>query len=200
MANAFDCCDRLSKDLTQTQPDPKWQTHIDNQSESIIKKGTWFTDRTMVCLGVEDHSEHLSLSSNHQHIYHIDRENAPDIKPIPQTHKLFQITPERNHASGSKYFITSSLPCSCLPCRKDPTNVESCLCAADRNIEKKLIKQAGENEDDDDITNLLCEDLRDICRLHNLPHAGTKKFLLLRVIPYLQALSDVDVDNNEISD
>ena len=35
VANAFDCYDRLSKDLTQTQPDPKWQTHIDNQSESM---------------------------------------------------------------------------------------------------------------------------------------------------------------------
>ena len=53
--------------------------------------------------------------------------------------------------------------------------------------------------DNDDVTILLCDYLRDMCRAHNLPFMGTKEDLLLQLIPCLRALNSVDDDNNDIS-
>ena len=66
------------------------------------------------------------------------------------------------------------------------------------NISRREIKEIGGNNDDDGIASLNCDDLRDICRTHGSPHTGTKYVLLLRLMIFLEALSTVDADNDNV--
>jgi len=143
VANAFDCYKLLTPELTKDDSNlSKWDYYVNTRNQLITEKTTWTTDRTMVCLGVEGIDEYTALTNDpsNQYIFHIDRSNYPDIKPIKDTHQIYQIYPKPNQTSDTKHLIVSSLPCSCLSCMIDPTNISSCTYRNERKIERRLVR------------------------------------------------------------
>ena len=157
VANAFDCCKQLSKELTKDKTD--YFTQLKHQrSELLMKKSAFTTDRIFVCLGIEDKAEYNVISSTHQRIFYINRTNIPDIKPIKDTHRLYQI----QASLLSSEFTISYLPCSCLNCRTNPSDINTYLHKDERNIEKRKFSVRNDDDDnnnDDDISNLTCKEL-----------------------------------------
>ena len=133
VANVSDCYYHLSRELSKDNT-RKYQTYINTRSPLIKGKTTWTTDKTFICLGIENRDEYIKLSTNDQNIYHIDRTNIPDIQPVADTQKIYQIHPSINNTNNTTSFVTSFLPCSCPKCCIDPTDTTNCQYRQERNI------------------------------------------------------------------
>ena len=92
VANAHDCYRHATVKLTRTDSNNiTCNEAMTNRSEEITNETTWTSDRTIVCLGVEDLEKHDELSPNHPHLFCINRTNddANDIRPIKDTHEIY---------------------------------------------------------------------------------------------------------------
>ena len=194
LENSFDCCEQLAKELTKDNTEI-CQSRKEQRSDKLQKKTTWTTDRTMVCLGLEDRLEHNVLSSTYNHVFFINREAPPDTYPLRDTQKTCQIQSTLNFNS----FIVSDLSCSCPRCRINLSDVENCLCKEHRNIEHRPMRLRSDNDDEnsDDIGNLTIPQLKDICALHGLPRSGVKSVLTTRITTHLSAMSPATVNEEE---
>ena len=70
-----------------------------------------------------------------------------------------------------------------------------------RNIEKRKIgmrNDDSDNKNDNDISNLTCKELRDICWLHALPRGGVKSIQITRITNYLHTVALWTVDDKEM--
>mmetsp|Transcript_53785 Transcript_53785/g.62870 ORF Transcript_53785/g.62870 Transcript_53785/m.62870 type:complete len:289 (-) Transcript_53785:197-1063(-) len=128
--------------------------------------------------GTEDRAQFDTLSSNanNKHIVYTPRDVVPGMEPIKGTTKIAQVSGCLQPNIKEKWSIDSSLlPCSCPPCRSDPTNSKSCIVAELKvELKERCISQSGRklelvqrlfhsliiehdlgdtNEDEDDVSN-----------------------------------------------
>ena len=87
----------------------------------------------------------------------------------------------------------SNLLCSCLSCRRNPTNIQNCKFENKRGFEKRKIRlpDKEEKENEDDITNLTVKELKNICQLHRLAFSSRKDQLVSIIIPHIKGLSAI---------
>ena len=129
--------------------------------------------------------------ARYKHIIFTDRQNIPDMKPVPETMKIAQISglKERN-AQGQWVISTSFLPCSCPPCRDDITSApDNCLYKNERRIKEQLVIPAGNDAAKDDaygMRSLTVAQLKLELRARDLSTAGLKADLIVRIVAALQ--------------
>ena len=78
-------------------------------------------------------------------------------------------------------------------------NIDNCLYASKRKIEQRAVRLVSNNNEnnDNDIINIICNQLREVYHTYSLPISRRKPDLLLHLIPFLKALNTVDNDNND---
>lgn len=124
-----------------------------------------------------------------------------DMKPIPNTLRLFQVEGKEKQISHNEYMLTvSDLPCSCLQCRIDSSNSEMCLYKSDRNVRSIIVskKDNVENtEEKHELASLTIVQLQLELRERCLPINGSKTVLLNRLIRFIEDETACDDEGEE---
>ena len=124
-ANALDCYLRLTRDLENMGHEKKQEKWLDWEKKkdyNIVEKTVFKSNRTFVGLVVETEEEKQSLlAKNHKHIVLTNRSSIPNMRPIPETLKQFQIQGDYmaiiNEKGQKQWKLHSSEhPCSCPNC------------------------------------------------------------------------------------
>jgi len=193
-ADARDCYLKLKRDLTKEGTEKKckdWSNWEKDGNERILKNTTFTTQRTFIGLGIEDHDEYFQLKeAGNDHIIYTNRVSVPDMNAIEGTRTVFQIQGNIEPTSPDKWTIhTSIIPCSCSPCRSDPSNVDLCIYKEIRTINTKIVsKQENRTTDEDPygINSLTVALLKEELRARNLKLSGNKPELLARLLAHLK--------------
>ena len=132
VADAWDCyrtlCKQLTKDGSEKLILDLEQYEIDGD-ERVLKNTTFTTKRTLIGYVTEDINEFNSKSAEQQydHIVFSDRSETlvSKMKPVVDTLALLYVQGEveASTGTGTRTLITSYLPCSCLVCRTEPSDV-----------------------------------------------------------------------------
>ena len=195
-ATALDCYLKLTRDLAKDGEDKKTQKLLEyerNGDAKVVQNTTYTTCKTHIGYGTEDQAEYNRMHNDarYKHIIFTDRQNIPDMKPVPETMKIAQISglKERN-AQGQWVISTSFLPCSCPPCRDDITSApDNCLYKNERRIKEQLVIPAGNDAAKDDaygMRSLTVAQLKLELRARDLSTAGLKADLIARIVAALE--------------
>ena len=209
IATAYDCYTKLSRDIAPTSKESqKWDEWEANNDKRIVENSTFKTRRTFIGLVLEDKQEYEKMrNEGHQHVIFTQRDVIPDMLPLENTLKLYQVVPTMTGKTPK--FITSFLPCSCPPCRDNPLNWETCEYKKDRNIkiqelkEKRVSNDNGSKheiiEDQYGFHLLQTNELKIRCKCLGLPASGTKNELIETLVDYEQAAQEYILmkNNNE---
>ena len=105
--------------------------------------------------------------------------------------------------SDGKWSIQHSiLPCSCAPCRDNPTDYKSCLFHTQRETKQEIIRLTGESKERGnnnlyDLKALTVNQLKEELRERSLPLSGLKPELVSRLSDALTLEHDLGDDNKE---
>ena len=203
----------IKKKLNHNQSSTNWNDVIASRFEDTLRKTTWKTDRTTVCLGIENHNQCNELFPHCPNLFHIDRESTTDdMRPIADIHKIFQFFPKPptpNQPSNQEQFIISFLPCAYPSCRIDPTHVDNCKHKEECNIQVRDVKKvsSNENNDENELGLLSKNELKEACRTCNLPVGRNKPDLMKCVEEHFEILSavldeeaDLGVNDEDVED
>ena len=106
--------------------------------------------------------------------------------------KLYQIQAKK--CSINEVCI-SFLPCSCLKCRANPSNISEYLYKSIRNTQIREIEQRLSNDVEEvGLFNLTARKLKDICRICGQPAGGNKHEIITRLTEFLSALLKVNTN------
>ena len=98
----------------------------------------------------------------------------------------------------------SLLPCSCPPCRANPTDFKSCIFHLERETTRREVKIVGETNDDglEEFRSLTVPQLKAELRERNLPLSGRKEELVARLANWLQHKHDLGevIEEEEVGD
>ena len=193
-ANANDCYNKLKRDLSSNGLNKKrnqnWIEWENNGNEKLIQKTPLTTNRTFIGLGTESEEEYNRLqTTGENHIIYTNRLSIPDMRAVAGTQKIFQISGDVDPISLEKYtLVTATLPCSCPPCRINPTNIDTCIYKGDRDLKKIVVSKLEENNNDSDIhglAKLTVAALKDELAARDLSKKGNKPELRARLEEYL---------------
>jgi len=202
-ANAYDCYLKLTRDLTkngQEDVNQKWLKWERNLDQKILQKTALKTNRTFIGLGTEHTEEYDRLTSlGNQHIIYTDRKSIPDMAPIVGTQSLYQLQGDSNKVSAGVWNLhTAVLPCSCPPCRFNPSNRTACVYKHDRDLKTNIVSLKTINDDNNDDTNginkLTVPQLREELRTRGLKLNGNKPELMARLVHHLENEEALDDD------
>jgi len=149
VADAWDCYRTLRKQLSKDGSEKLilgLEQHEIDGDERVLKNTTFTTKRTLIGYVTEDVDEFNARSAEQQydHIVFSDRSEtlASKMKPVVDTLALSQVQGEveSSTGTGARTLITSYLPCSCLVCRTDPSDVLRCSYADVRRSKHQDIK------------------------------------------------------------
>ena len=95
---------------------------------------------TLIGLGTDYTDEYESLtSSGNQYIIYTDQEYIPDIAPILGTQLLYQVQGDSSEIFAGRWNLhTDVLPCSCSPCKCNPSNRTTCIYTEDIDLKQTL--------------------------------------------------------------
>ena len=113
----------------------------------VLKNTIFTTTQTHIGFGTEDKNEYTSLLSDpvHKHIIYTPRDKIPDMDTIKGTMLIAQVNGCEKPNSDGKWSIQHSLlPCSCAPCRDNPTDYKSCLFNTERETKQEIVRITGE--------------------------------------------------------
>jgi len=203
-ANAYDCYMKLTRDLTKNGEEDvnqnwlKWERKLDHK---ILQKTALKTNRTFIGLGTEHTEEYQRLTSaGNQHIIYTDRKSIPDMAPIVGTQSLYQLQGDRKKVSAGLWNLhTALLPCSCPPCRFNPSNRTTCVYKDSRDLKTNIVSLKSMNDDNDDlngVNNLSVEQLKQELRTRGLKLNGNKPDLIARLVHHLE--NEEACDDDEI--
>jgi len=205
-ANALDCYYKLKRDLNkdgQRKSDKMWLEWEKNGDERIINNTPLRTTRTFIGLGTEYKAEYDKLiGAGEKHVVFTDRETVPEISTVEGTQKMFQLHGDIKALPSGKWNLhTAKIPCSCPPCRNDPSNLDACLYKAHRNMKTKIVSQAGVRAEEDEIdthgiAKLTVAALKNELAERGLRKTGNKPELRARLEEYL----DREVEREETID
>ena len=193
-ANALDCYYKLKRDLSkdgQCESNEKWLEWERNGDERILNNRPLRTRRTFIGLGTEYKDEYDKLiGAGEKHIVFTDRENVPEIPTVEGTQKMFQLHGDLTPLPSGKWNLhTSTLPCSCPPCRNNPANLDACLYKAHRDMKTKTVSQSGvraeEENDKHGLAKLTVAALKKELDERGLRKSGNKPELRARLEDYL---------------
>jgi hypothetical protein len=117
--------------MTKTGDEKKarqWAEWEATGDERVVENRTYRTNRTFIGLGTEDKTELEKLrSEGNNHIIFVDCTNFPDIKPVKDTQKIFEVIGHYSkEADGSYRIDTAVYGCYCTKCREF-RGIENCL-------------------------------------------------------------------------
>jgi hypothetical protein len=219
--DAWNCYLKLRDDLVDDEKRRKLFEKLDAYERDgdcrCIKNTTYTTRNTYIGFVTENKEEYdrLCADSEHEHIAYTDRtSNQPDMIPLKDTLLIAQVTGNKEKdAETGKWSVTSSyLPCSCLPCRTNPSTASTtCYYKHERNFVKHVIKIKGENEiemDDLGLLGLTNDMLRKELNERGIetPKSWTKPKLVLMLTEVIgaEAVNDdqdpVEIENDEVEE
>ena len=180
-----------------------WLEWEKNGDERIINNTPLRTTRTFIGLGTEYKAEYDKLiGAGEKHVVFTDRETVPEISTVEGTQKMFQLHGDIKALPSGKWNLhTATIPCSCPPCRNDPSNLDACLYKAHRNMKTKIVSQAGVRAEEDEIdthgiAKLTVAALKNELAERGLRKTGNKPELRARLEEYL----DREVEREETID
>lgn len=200
-ANALDCYQKLSRDLTKDGSDVKAAKLLEYEllnDERVTKNTTLTTRHTHIGFATESKDQYNLLVSNsaNKHIVFTNRTEIPDMKAIEGTQQISSVQGSGDMNLDGKWPLTTAkLPCSCPRCREYPLSVDDCIYKKDRNVVKCFVKQIiiGEENDPNDpfeIRKLTCALLRIELSARHLPLTGLKPVLVARLEAALTSETD----------
>ena len=184
-ANANDCYQRLTKELTRDGNEKKTKKLLEyeeNNDKRVLENTTLRTKRTFVGLGTENKDEYEKLvREGNKHIIFTDRQNVMDMNTIAGTQKLYQVQGHNKSLSNNKFVLnTFELQCSCTNCLWNPLDVVSCFYLDDRKWKKVVVCE--KNEPDNKEQSLTVNELKDKLRERQLRVSGNKNELIQRLL------------------
>ena len=152
-------------------------------------------------MGIENTDEYENLtSSGNQHIIYTDWESIPDMAPIIGSQSLYQLQGDSNESKWNLH--TDVLPCSCSPCRCDPSNRDTCTYKEDRDLKTNIVSlkvtNNNENKDPNGINKLAVPELKVELRTRVLIISGNEPEIKVRLVQYLE--NNEVLDNDEINE
>ena len=95
----------------------------------------------------------------------------------------------------------SFLPCSFPSCCENPNDVDSCAHEDDRSTQRRLVRSVSDDADgDDDISKLAVPEFKMLCLAHGVAVGGRKEDLIARLVPYLEGVSALMSDGEDINE
>ena len=220
--DAWHCYLQLRNDLVDEEKRRKLFEKLDAYERDgdarILKNTTFTTCRTHIGYVTESKEEYDKIHADHEHIVHTDRIAAAklsDVKPLKGTLSIAQVTghKEKDSVTNKWSVTTADLPCSCMPCRMNPsTEYTECYNKKERNLVQHVLRNKGEDDvaEMDDLgllglTNTLLRQELNERGIHT-PKTWTKQKLVQRLTDLISAESanddqdPIEVEEEEVGE
>ena len=168
-ADALMCYNNIGLEMKEElSEEMKKLLECEKSGDARVLGNTTFKSRfTHFGFVTEDIDEYKMLvGENKKHIVFTNREDMPDVKPVPETLKIGQVESTIDASDDNKWkFRTSFLSCSCGRCQLEGSS-KNCTFQAIRNVKEQEVNettdgnQSNPADDPHDLRSLTVAELR----------------------------------------